>query len=226
MTPVDPVAAAWEREYAAGRYRAESQVRFVDDIIAATRALGLHRGIYIGCGNGRNYVPLVEAGLDLIGLDISATAIDELRERCPDRRDRLVCGSVDALPASETYDVVVGIQVFQHGDRAAAHRLVREAQARVRRGGLMAVRVNATETEVVLQHELLESGAGIGFTVRYLEGSKEGLAIHFYERDELASLFEPDFEVVLEPRLVSNPRVSPGTGQWSQWEAIWRRSWG
>jgi hypothetical protein len=47
----------------------------VDDIITAARDAGISRGLYIGCGNGRNYIPLSEAGLDLTGLDISVTAI-------------------------------------------------------------------------------------------------------------------------------------------------------
>lgn len=28
------------------------------------------RGLYIGCGTRRDYLPLVDAGLDLVGLDI------------------------------------------------------------------------------------------------------------------------------------------------------------
>jgi hypothetical protein len=61
-------AAAWDAEYAAGRYRREPPVGFTADIVVAATARRLHRGLYIGCGNGRNYVPLRDAGLDLVGL--------------------------------------------------------------------------------------------------------------------------------------------------------------
>ena len=47
---------------------------------ASTRA---GTGLYIGCGNGRNYLPLVDAGLNLLGLDVSAEAIKRLSERRP-----------------------------------------------------------------------------------------------------------------------------------------------
>jgi hypothetical protein len=33
---------------------------------------------------GENYIPLVEGGLDLIGLDISGEAISQLRKRLPE----------------------------------------------------------------------------------------------------------------------------------------------
>jgi Methyltransferase domain len=85
------------------------------------------RGLYIGCGNGRNYLPLVAGGLDLTGLDISSAAIAQLAARAPDRRDRLVVGDLSALPAQSEYPLLIGIQMFQHGDRAAAHAHIRAA---------------------------------------------------------------------------------------------------
>jgi predicted TPR repeat methyltransferase len=88
------VARAWDAQYAAGRYQDEPPVEFVADIVAAARDARADRGLYIGCGNGRNYIPLTEAGLDLTGLDISATAIAQLGERLPGRRDRLVTGDL------------------------------------------------------------------------------------------------------------------------------------
>jgi SAM-dependent methyltransferase len=122
-------AAAWDAEYAAGRYSCEPPVAFTGDILAAARQAGLTRGLYIGCGNGRNYLPLVAGGLDLTGVDISAAAIAQLAARAPDRADRLVCGDLGALPAAAAYPVVIGIQVFQHGDRAAAHAHIRARAA-------------------------------------------------------------------------------------------------
>ena len=43
------------------------------------RQRGLRHGLYVGCGNGRNLLPLLDAGLDLTGLDISRQAIAQLR---------------------------------------------------------------------------------------------------------------------------------------------------
>jgi SAM-dependent methyltransferase len=149
-------AAAWDAEYAAGRYAGEPPVALVGDILAAAREAGLTRGLYIGCGNGRNYLPLVAEGLDLTGLDVSAAAIAQLSARAPDRRDRLVHGDLSVLPAATTYPLVIGIQVFQHGDRAAAHAHIRAAQRRLAPGGVFCLRVNATATDVWPGHEVTE----------------------------------------------------------------------
>ena len=92
-------AVSWDAEYASGRYRHEPPVGFARDIIGAARCVNLRRGLYVGCGNGRNLVPLSDAGLDLIGLDVSSRAVAQLRERRPCAAG-LVVGGIDALVPS------------------------------------------------------------------------------------------------------------------------------
>jgi Methyltransferase domain len=217
-------ARAWDVEYERGRYRDEPPLPFVADILAAARAHELlgAEGIYIGCGNGRNYLPLLAGGLDLVGLDVSTRALAQLAARVPDRRDRLIQGKVTALPARARYRLVIGIQVFQHGDRATAHAHIGAGQARLLPGGLFCLRVNAVGTELEYSHDVLEREADGGFSVRYREGPKSGLDVHFFAASELAALFA-GYEAVLTMRLDRTWRTPPARGQWSQWEAIWRK---
>jgi SAM-dependent methyltransferase len=214
---------AWDAEYATGRYLDEPPVPFVEDIVVAARVVGLTRGLYVGCGNGRNYLSLAAAGLDLDGIDLSPAAIGQLRARAPERGDRLLVGDLTALPPGATYDLVIGIQVFQHGSRAASHAHIRAAQERLAPGGLFCIRVNAAGTDLWPEHEITEEHSDGGFTVRYLVGAKRGLEIHFFGLAELESLFA-GFDMVLAPRIDRTWRRPPGPGQWSQWEAIWRRT--
>lgn len=222
MTEAQGASAAWDAQYRAGRYAAEAPVPFVDDIIAAADARGLRNGLYVGCGNGRNYLPLARAGLSLTGLDISEQALRQLAERAPEHEDRLIHGDLAAVPADRTFDLIIGIQVFQHGNRATAHAALRRAQQKLEPGGLFCLRVNAVGTDVWPEHELTEDHHDGGFTIRYLAGPKTGLDIHFFSRGELAALFA-DFQPVLGPRLDRTDRTPPRPGQWSQWEAIWRK---
>lgn len=215
------MAAAWDAEYAAGRYRGEPPVLFVRDILLAAREARLTSGLYVGCGNGRNYLPLAAGGLDLAGLDVSAAALAQLGARAG---GRLVCGDLSCLAPSAVFPLVIGIQVFQHGDRATAHAHLARAAGHVAPGGLLCVRVNAAGTDVWPAHEVTERHTDGGFTVRYLAGAKRGLQVHFFGEAELTGLLAADFAPVLPLRLSRTWRVPPAPGQWSQWEAIWRRT--
>ena len=216
-------AAAWDAEYAAGRYAADPPVEFVRDVIAAAAQRGVRHGLYVGCGSGRNLVPLLDAGLDLTGLDISRQALADLRARRPDRGGQLILGDLGALPPAARYDLVVGIQVFQHGTRAQAHQHLADAAARVRPGGLLCVRVNAAGTDIEHAHRRFEEHGDGSFSVRYRSGPKAGLDIHFFAAAELAAIVGGAFDPVLPPRQHVTWRTPPGRGQWSQWEAIWLR---
>lgn len=217
------VGEIWDEEYRRGRYLNEPPVEFVKDILAAVVATDTAQGgLYIGCGTGRNYVPLVDAGLDLVGLDVSQAAITKLAEKRPDRRHRLVCGDLEALTSETKYPLVIGIQVFQHGDRDSAHANIHAAKRRVIDWGLICIRVNAINTDIEYEHEVTERHPDGGFTIRYLKGPKSGLLIHFFSHDELVSLFA-GWEQMLSLRIDETWREPKERGRWLQWEAIWRR---
>jgi hypothetical protein len=98
----------------------------------------------------------------LTGLDISAEAIGQLGQRRPERADKLIVGDLAALPASARYELVIGIQVFQHGARKQAHQHLLAAAERVVAGGLLCVRVNATDTDIEYDHDRIEEAADGG----------------------------------------------------------------
>jgi SAM-dependent methyltransferase len=156
-----------------------------------------------------------------VGLDISATAIDQLTSAVPDRTDRLVVGDLSTIPDEVQFGILVGIQVFQHGTRQEAVRHIRDAQERLTPGGIFCLRVNAAPTQVYYEHSVIERAPDGDYTVRFLDGPKAGLDIHFFARDTLEGLFDA-FEPVLPLRLDVTRREPPQTGTWSQWETIWR----
>src|SRR5215470_16625065 len=120
-------ASRWDEEYRRQRYANEPPLPFVDEILGVLKAdptIWSGSGLYVGCGNGRNYSPLLDAGLDLVGLDVSREAL----------------------------------------------RLV------------------------------VERNAWGGFTVRYEEGPKSGLLVHFYSQLELLERLQHAFIPLLQPR--------------------------
>ena len=217
---VDTPASAWDAEYTAGRYVAEPPLPFVETILSELRKRpGIHdrRGLYVGCGNGRNYVPLAKAGLDIIGLDVSAVGLGQIAAREPSLAPKLVRG--DFLGYGGRFGYVVAIQSFQHGTQSTSERYFRRAAAVLERGGLLFVRVNGADTDIIRPHQTLEK-SGAGFTARYLAGPKSGLHVRFYTEEGLRhALWESGMRVISGPVNVVTKRVGQ-RGSWAQWEIV------
>src|SRR5215470_13267928 len=172
-------ASRWDEEYRRQRYANEPPLPFVDEILGVLKAdptIWSGSGLYVGCGNGRNYSPLLDAGLDLVGLDVSREALRLLVERRPTLPpERLVCEDFRAFTAPEAlFDYVIAIQVFQHGNDADVRAYLENVTALLRPGGLLFIRVNSINTEIYHAHTVVERNAWGGFTVRYEEGPKSG----------------------------------------------------
>jgi SAM-dependent methyltransferase len=218
-------ATRWDAEYRAGRYACEDPLAFVSDILSALDAHPDVRGnvgLYVGCGNGRNYLPLVDAGLRLYGLDLSLEALRQLAARRTAPL-ALICGDFRGFAIAGGLSYVVALQVFQHGTADDVKTYFANVAAALRPGGLFFLRVNSVSTQIFHAHTRLEGDARSGMTIRYDAGPKHGLAVHFYAREELLQLTSAAFEVVMAPRETIIHRSPPQTGFWAQWEAIWRR---
>jgi SAM-dependent methyltransferase len=220
------IADVWDKEYLTGRYSGEDAVPFVADVLSAAREHGISRGLYLGCGNGRNFVPLIMGGLELTGVDLSSVAIRQLSERLPAFAKRLYVGDLSVLPRGSSYPLIIGIQVFQHGNRATCQQNIRKALRLLEPDGLFCIRVNAIGSEYEFRSEVVETGEDGSETIRYLAGPKAGLLIHFFSRGELESVFGSGFRQILPIRLITTQRDPPSAGHWDQWEAIWQKTKG
>ena len=221
-----PVSRSWDDEYRRGRYRGEPPIPFVGRIVDILRdqpEIMRGRGLYVGCGNGRNYVALVDAGLNLIGLDVSKEAIAQLQADHPHLAPDLVRADFHDFDSESLFDYIVAIQVFQHGTADAVRSMFARAARLVKRGGLLFVRVNSASTVVYHSHRVVEQGDRGGFTVSYNEGPKRGLAIHFLSLRELKETLERWFTPLVPTGEQVTSRESPERGSWAQWEGVWVR---
>ncbi len=215
------IADAWDEEYGNGRYDGESPVEFAGKIATFLAERLRHRdgrGLYVGCGNGRNYVMLFKTGLDITGLDVSAVGLRQIAEKEPWLAPRLLC--CDFLDyAGGPFQYLISIQAFQHGTRSTAGAYFQKTTQVLAPGGLFFLRVNASDTDVLHQHRVTEESNG-GFTVLYEGGPKSGLHVHFFSSGELESLIHSNgMRVIGAPKKVTAVRPD-GRGAWSQWEVI------
>lgn len=158
-----PVSTRWDTEYRAGRYSADPPLSFVQTILSTLRGHGsvsAGRGLYVGCGNGRNYLPLVDVGLNLYGLDLSREALGQLARQRPAHAARLICADFHDFQSTAAFDYLVAIQVFQHGGEARVSAYWDRVATLVRPGGLFFLRVNSVAMEVYHGHTSGAPGAG------------------------------------------------------------------
>lgn len=216
----DKIERQWDEVYASGdKYKDEKPLPFTDDIIRLvkeTMPVGA-RGLYIGCGNGRNFGALLDAGLSVAGLDISTNALGQLESRYP--AAELVHADFLNYVPNELFDYVVSIQIFQHGTAKTAKSYIQKVHALLRTDGLFFLRVKSTNMDMKHPHTITERPGDGSFTAHFSEGPKRGLDIHYYSRTELESVALTGFESLMEPREITLER--PGGGTRSHWEGIW-----
>ncbi len=214
----------WDEEYQQGKYENAPPIPFVDRIVTTLREqrrFGKGRGLYIGCGNGRNFIPLIDAGLDLVGLDASSEALAQLRAKRPDLEASLIHADFSRFEFDNLFDYIVAIQVFQHGTATRVTSMLERAAGRLKDGGNLFLRINSASTQVVRKHQVIERSDDGSFTVRYQEGPKVGLPIRFLSRKGLKTSLDRWFDAHVPPIETFTARKGPEAGHWAQWEGVW-----
>jgi SAM-dependent methyltransferase len=107
---------------------------------AAERARGAARALDLGCGAGRNAVPLAGLGWRVVGIDLSAPMLDAAAARsrleCPAGSLNLVMAPMEHLPiATASVDLVIAHGIWNLARSAAQFRQAIREAARVARPG-------------------------------------------------------------------------------------------
>ncbi len=122
---------AWEDEYTRTAWRGPYSIEPVKEQLRAGA-----RVLDAGCGNGKMLVPLVRAGFNAMGVDISRGALLAMADR------RTVQGDVRNLPfKDDTFDGVVCYDVLQHLLDVERNAAVLEIRRVLAPGGLFFLQV-------------------------------------------------------------------------------------
>jgi SAM-dependent methyltransferase len=159
----------------------EEPIPIVDDILARGRGCCLD----LGCGDGRHLLALQRGGLDVVGLDISATALQRadrlLRlHGCP---APLLLGDILALPfAAGTLDVVCALDVL--GQVPDPRPVLSEAHRVLRPDGLLVVNLFA----------LTDDTFGEGLQIAPNTFLFKETLFRYFSRSDVESLFAEGWE--------------------------------
>lgn len=109
LTALDPVRTAYDAF--AGFYDAftaeHRDAEWAAALEGVARGAGLdgHRLLDLGCGTGRSFLPMLDRGYDVVGVDVSPRMLDVAAGKAGDRA-RLVEADVRRLPELGTFDLV------------------------------------------------------------------------------------------------------------------------
>jgi SAM-dependent methyltransferase len=143
----------------------------------------------LGCGGGRDTRTLAAAGLRVVGIDLSAEAIEEARARVPTAQFH--CQDIRApfpLPAG-TPGVVLASLSLHYFDWPGTMALVERIRQQLRPGGLLLCRLNSTRDFHHGARRDVEAGADNFYLV-------DGIPKRFFDRAAIDRLFASDWRVV------------------------------
>ena len=149
------------------------------------RFKGNSKGLYAGCGNGRNYTPLSQSGLDIIGLDISSEGLNEIARKNPKYAHQLICADFGKFEVNCLFDYIISIQLFHMATESKIISYVAKVTQLLKPGGLLFLRVTSTESPITMKHTITEQNTWGGFTIEYAEGEYEGRPLHYFSRVEI-----------------------------------------
>lgn len=149
----------------------------------------------LGCGTGRNILPLVKADFNVWGIDISTRAIAEAKTRLQEEHlqaDIKVGDFYTTLPyPDDFFDGVLSIKAMHHARRNEIDNLIKELKRIMCIGGILMVEVPKKGRKSRWQFEEIEPD-----TVAPLAGPEKGIPHHVFENEaDVISLF-PNFEVL------------------------------
>lgn len=168
----------------------------------------------LGCGNGRNLRYIVESGFETYGIDISEKGLGQLKETLKQKNlsADIKKGSFYNLPYKDKiFDRVISINVFQHNDWKGAEKSFAEASRVLKNNGLFLLSVRS------LSRELPEDRKDIpdkGVTFIPKEGTKAGIMLHHYSKEEIEELAAKNSLEILDIKEKIREKKDGRRGHW------------
>ena len=167
-------------------------------LIPGWQAAGCRRVLDAGCGVGRHLLPLRQAGFQVWGADCDGQVLQLLKASlahsgAPAVVSNLVQADLNRLPFSPgAFDLVVSVNVVNHGDAATFRDYCREMARVLKKGGHLFINVSPREfAEKVKLPQTRELEPGTLVDIATPDGA---MVHHFPTPEELREQF-PGFAV-------------------------------
>lgn len=170
----------------------------LDKVTDKFKEEGVEKVLDLGCGSGRNLIPLAEEGFDVSGIDASKEGIEIAHDilNQEDLEADLETEDVfEPLPyADNSFDAVVSVQVLQHGSLNQIKHAIEEIKRILRPGGLIFVTLCGRRSQGEVRYCLVKTARKIApRTYVPTIGKEEGLIHYIYNKEVLKKHYK-DFE--------------------------------
>ncbi|NIO38070.1 methyltransferase domain-containing protein [Candidatus Bathyarchaeota archaeon] len=194
----------WEEYYSIMRQLPDwlkRPVPFIVDSLSLFKEYDSPVFLDLGCGAGRNLIYLGKEGYDVVGVDVSESALKKTKVRS--RTEGLpnlevLRGSMTRLPfVKQAFDIVISVSVVHHGLKKDIEKALGEIHTVLRDNGLFLANLLSAKDFRYGSGEKLENG-----TFRVIEDFEQKKfeeTHHFFSKEEVLTLLA-DFEKVnVEP---------------------------
>jgi ubiquinone/menaquinone biosynthesis C-methylase UbiE len=171
--------------------RMKTPVPFVMNEVPRFKRNKIKHILDLGCGMGRPCVHLAEKGFEVVGIDISESALrmaNTWAHREKLANVALICGAMAHLPfRDDCFDAVVSISAIIHAVKKNIEKTVAEIHRTLRKNGLLLTNLTSTKDPRYGKGEKIE-----GNTFKILEAFEDKRfeeTHHFFTKKEAQEMF-------------------------------------
>ncbi|NIM45393.1 MAG: methyltransferase domain-containing protein [Nitrososphaeria archaeon] len=208
-----PETTVWERLYAELRQLPEWMKKPVPFVVEALDLFKRHKFrdvLDLGCGVGRHCVYLAENGFDVVGLDVSGSALRTAKEWIREKRlanADFILGSMTDIPFGDCrFDAVISASVVHHAIKEQIRKAVTEIHRVLRGDGLFLTNLPSVEDYRYGKGEEVE--ADTFMVLEDFEDCRFEELHHFFTREEVLHLLARFSRTDVEP-LVGGRECQP-----------------
>jgi ubiquinone/menaquinone biosynthesis C-methylase UbiE len=194
----------WEEYYSALSQlpdRLMKPVPFIMEALPVFRRIKASRILDLGCGAGRNSIYLAKCGFDVVGVDISRSALRKAKSRFEAEgveNIAIVCASMTHLPfINHSYDVVISVSVIHHAVKEAVGKTIGEIHRVLKDNGLFLANLLSVKDYRYGSGLKIEDGTFRVF--EYFEDKQFEEVHHFFSQEEIQNLLARFKRISVEP---------------------------
>jgi len=187
------ISGSWERYYGTLRQLPDwlkQPVPFVVEALPTFKRFKVKRVLDLGCGTGRNCVYLAKIGFDVVGVDVSKSALRIAKAWAREENLKNVTfaqASMTDVPFGDCYlDAVISISVLHHAIKRDIEKAVDEIHRVIKRNGVFLANLASVKDPRYGTGEKVEAS-----TFRISEAFEEKRfeeLHHFFTRQEASKL--------------------------------------